>query len=84
MRRWIAIALLLGACDDNPPAPPPPPPADSGAARDTGVVDMDAEIERLKGLGADLMEGPIEVPGGPRIAFIKAPDDVRIEIMQLS
>ena len=47
------------------------------------VDDMDAEIVRLKGLGADLMEGPIDVPGGPRIAFIKAPDDVRIEIMQL-
>ena len=48
------------------------------------VDDIDAEIERLKGLGADLMEGPIDVPNGPRIAFVKAPDDVRIEIMQLS
>ena len=47
------------------------------------VDDIDAEIERLKGLGADLMEGPIDTDG-LRIAFIKAPDDVRIEIMQLS
>ena len=48
------------------------------------VDDLDAEIERLTELGADLMEGPIDLPGGLRIAFIKAPDDVRVEIMQYS
>lgn len=47
------------------------------------VDDMDAEIERLSGLGAELMEGPTDIPNGPRIAFIKAPDDVRIELLQL-
>ena len=47
------------------------------------VDDLDAEIKRLEELGAVLMEGPIDVPNGPRIAFIKAPDDVRIEVMQL-
>ncbi len=47
------------------------------------VDDMDAEIERLKGLGAELMEGPTQVLNGPRIAFIRAPDDVRIELLQL-
>ena len=47
------------------------------------VDDMDSEIDRLTGLGAELMEGPIDVPNGPRIAFIKAPDDVRIELLQL-
>ena len=44
---------------------------------------MDAEIDRLKGFGAELMEGPTQVPNGPRIAFIRAPDDVRIELLQL-
>ncbi len=48
------------------------------------VTDLDAELERLKGFGAELMEGPIDVANGPRIAFIKAPDDVRIELLQLS
>ena len=47
------------------------------------VDDMDAEIRRLEGLGAELMEGPIDVPNGPRIAFIKVPDDVRIELLEL-
>ena len=46
------------------------------------VDDVSAEIERLTGLGAELMEGPIDVPNGPRIAFIKAPGGVRIEILQ--
>ena len=47
------------------------------------VDDLEAELEHLVGLGAELMEGPILVPNGPKIAFIKAPDDVRIEVMQL-
>ena len=47
------------------------------------VDDIDAEIERLSRLGAELMEGPVDVPNGPRIAFIKAPVDVRIELLQL-
>ena len=46
------------------------------------VDDMAAEIDRLTGLGATLLEGPIDVPDGPRIAFIKAPVDVRIELLQ--
>ena len=46
------------------------------------VDDIEAEIDRLGGLGAKLMEGPVDVPNGPRIAFIKAPVDVRIELLQ--
>ncbi len=48
------------------------------------VDDLDAEIERLKGFGAEIMEGPTGAPGGPRIAFIKVPDDVRIELLQVA
>jgi len=46
------------------------------------VDDMVAELERLTGLGAKLMEGPVDVPNGPIIAFIAAPDDTRIELLQ--
>jgi len=46
------------------------------------VEDIDVEIERLTGMGATLKEGPIDVPNGPRIGFIRAPDDVRIELLQ--
>jgi len=47
------------------------------------VDDMDAELDRLIGLGAELAEGPIRNPNGPTIAFIKVPDEVRIELLQL-
>ncbi len=47
------------------------------------VDDLDAELKRVTGLGAELLEGPIDVPNGPKIAFIKAPTDVRIELLQL-
>ncbi len=46
------------------------------------VDDVDAEIERLTALGAELLEGPLDVPDGPRIAFLKTPVDVRVEIIQ--
>ena len=47
------------------------------------VDDMDAEIERLTGMGATLKEGPLDNPNGLRIAFIAAPDNTRIELLQL-
>ena len=47
------------------------------------VDDVDAEIERLGGLGAELLEGPIDVAGGLRIAFVKCPQDTRVELLQL-
>jgi lactoylglutathione lyase len=43
---------------------------------------LEADIERLERLGATLLEGPIDVPGGPRIAFLRAPDEVRIELVE--
>ena len=46
------------------------------------VDNMDSELERLIGLGAELKEGPIEAGGGLKIAFIKAPGDIRIELIQ--
>ena len=42
---------------------------------------LEADIERLEGLGAQLLEGPIDM-GAVRICFLRAPDDVRIELIQ--
>ena len=44
--------------------------------------DLEADIRRLEGLGARLLEGPIQVPKGPRIAFMRAPDDTRVELIE--
>ena len=46
------------------------------------VEDMDSELERLTGLGAELKEGPIEAGGGLKIAFISVPGPIRIELIQ--
>ena len=44
--------------------------------------DIERDIERLKGLGAALLEGPIQIPGGARIAFMQGPDDTRLELVE--
>lgn len=43
---------------------------------------LEADIKRLESLGARLLEGPIQNPNGPRIAFLRAPDDVRVELVE--
>jgi lactoylglutathione lyase len=45
-------------------------------------ADVDADIKRLTGLGARLLEGPIQIPNGSRIAFLQGPDDTRLELVQ--
>jgi len=47
------------------------------------VDNLDAELERLKSLEVEVVDGPRDGPNGMRIAFIKVPGDVRIELMQL-
>ena len=47
------------------------------------VDDIAAEIARLETLGARLQEGPLLAPNGVRFAFLGAPDDVRLELVQL-
>jgi predicted enzyme related to lactoylglutathione lyase len=47
------------------------------------VDDIDAEFKRLEDLGAKILDGPTKTPTGLIIGFIQAPDDVRIEVMQL-
>ena len=45
-------------------------------------ADLEAVIKRLQGLGAELLEGPIPTGNGVTIAFIKAPDDTRLELIE--
>ncbi len=46
------------------------------------VEDIDAEIERLAGLGAPLLDGPNALPDGTRFCWVEAPDHVRVELIQ--
>src|SRR4029450_6594545 len=45
-------------------------------------VHLETDIKRLEGLGARLLEGPIQNPNGSRIAFMQAPYDVRVELVE--
>jgi catechol 2,3-dioxygenase-like lactoylglutathione lyase family enzyme len=47
-----------------------------------GLEHFEADIARLRGLGATLLEGPTQVPKGPRIAFLRGPDDTRLELVE--
>jgi len=47
------------------------------------VDDLDAELIRMSELGVILLEGPMEIANSRLVAFIKAPDNVRIELMQI-
>ena len=44
--------------------------------------DLDADIARLEGLGATLLDGPRAVNPSTRIAFVEVPDHVRIELIE--
>ena len=44
--------------------------------------DIEADFERLAGLGAEIKEGPIALPDGRKIGFIAAPGDIRVELIQ--
>ena len=46
------------------------------------VSNLDEELARLDNLGAPVVLGPLEIPAG-RIVFIQAPDDVRIELIEV-
>ena len=45
-------------------------------------ADIEADVKRLQSMGAKLQEGPTGGTGGMRIAFMEAPDGIRIELMQ--
>lgn len=62
------------------------PPGDAGVHEGLEHFGLDSEnleddIERLTGIGAEVMQGPTEM-GPIRICFLKAPDNVRIELIQ--
>ena len=46
------------------------------------VEDIDAELAKLKDNGVEF-NGPLGEPGGPRIAFLKGPDGVELEFIEV-
>ena len=46
------------------------------------VDSVDETVEDLKQRGADIVQEPRTIRPGVRIAFVKAPDNIRIELLQ--
>jgi catechol 2,3-dioxygenase-like lactoylglutathione lyase family enzyme len=46
------------------------------------VADIDGAVEDLRSKGAEIYVEPRTIRPGVRIAFVRGPDDVRIEILQ--
>jgi len=44
--------------------------------------DIEKDIKKFVGLGAQLAEGPNEQPNGMKIAFLKTPGNVRVELIE--
>ena len=46
------------------------------------IEDMDATVADLKSKGVELTRGPFGAPGGPKIAFLEAPNGVELELIE--
>ena len=69
----------------RPDAAVPPAPADAYVGLDhfgLRVDDMDDAVAELKRRGADFMMEPRTIRPGVKIAFVRAPDNVRIELLE--
>ena len=68
-----------------PDAAVPPAPSDAYVGLDhfgLRVDDMDDAVAELKRRGADFMMEPRTIRPGVKIAFVRAPDNVRIELLE--
>ncbi len=46
------------------------------------VPDVDEAVQQLRQRGVEIFEGPAQVNPGLRIAYVRGPDQVRIELVQ--
>jgi catechol 2,3-dioxygenase-like lactoylglutathione lyase family enzyme len=63
-------------------AVPPPPPFLGIEHVGLAVDDLDAALADLASKGVPLISGPTEARPGVRIAFLQAPDGVRVELIE--
>ena len=85
-RSWIhldinGVTIYIARADAHQPSGP----ADPHAGLDhfgLNVDNLDEAVAQLKQRGAEFYMEPREILPGSSIAFVRAPDDVRIELLQ--
>ena len=75
------VILIAGSPSENPPESPADPyiGLDHFGLR---VRSVDETVSELKRRGADIIDEPRTIRPGVRIAFVRAPENVRIELLQ--
>ena len=84
LRVTVALAGVLLFIDRAEPgaAATPEPPVHGLDHIALTVPDLDAALDALKGRGVEIVSGPTDVRPGLRIAFLRAPDRVRVELLE--
>lgn len=84
LRVTVALAGVLLFIDRAEPgaAATPEPPVHGLDHIALTVPDLDAALAALKEQGVEIVSGPTDVRPGLRIAFLRAPDRVRIELLE--
>jgi lactoylglutathione lyase len=74
--------LIAPRHPDDPTAPAPRFPYHGVEHIGLTVGDVDAAVAELRGKGADIAIGPLTRSPGLRLAFIRGPDGVMVEVVQ--
>ena len=84
VRMIVRLAGLNLFIEQVPPATPAPPQPPHLGLEHIGLVvtNMDAVCADLKGRGAEFVVEPHSPRPGLRIAFVRAPDNVDIELLE--
>ncbi len=85
-RVWMKLGgqtvLIAPAHHDEPTAAPPWFPYYGIEHIGLTTDDIDAAVTDLRAKGADIFVGPIDYSAGTRLAFIRGPEGVVVEIVQ--
>jgi catechol 2,3-dioxygenase-like lactoylglutathione lyase family enzyme len=78
----MTLIVFGRLANETEPSPSVPSPRYGVDHFGFAVDDLDETLATLKAAGAQVIEGPIDVRPGLRIAYIAAPDQTRIELSE--
>ena len=76
------LVILIAASPGEDAVESPPDPYLGLDHFGLRVENIDGTVDELKRRGAEIIDGPRTIRPGVRIAFVRAPENVRIELLQ--